>query len=142
MPILTRIAGIAVLAGGLTARAPAAQRDMGTIGEVNRTTAGTVVGAFGGGLLGAPAGRGSGQLAAIAAGTQDLAYAAPIGQQITGSSLQSGHAAAVTPQRERTDSVGNSCCEYRSTITVGGKTEQPCGTDCRQADRSRKLVND
>jgi hypothetical protein len=45
MPILTRIAGIAVLAGGLAARAPAAQREPGTIGEANKTTAGTVAGA-------------------------------------------------------------------------------------------------
>jgi surface antigen len=107
MPILTRIAGIAVLAGGLAARAPTAQRDPSTIGEANKTMVGTVAGAIGGELLGAQVGHGTGQLVAVAAGTllgafishqvgesldradiafarraQDPAYAAPTGQQI------------------------------------------------------------
>jgi hypothetical protein len=46
------------------------------------------------------------------------------------------------PQRVRTDSVGNYCREYQSTVGVGGKTEQADGTACRLADGSWKVVND
>ena len=39
------------------------------------------------------------------------------------------------------DTSGNTCREYQSTVTVGGKTEQAYGTACRQADGSWKIVN-
>lgn len=127
---------------------------------------GTVVGAAGGGLLGSQFGHGSGRLAATAAGTligalagrelgksldkadqaaaqkaTDRAHTAPIGQQIAWSNPESGHSGTITPRREGTDSTGNYCREYQTTVTVGGKTEQAYGTACRQPDGSWKVVN-
>src|SRR5579883_2396691 len=66
---MTRIAIFTALSAALTACAPADQRTPGAVGEANKTTAGTAVGAVGGGLLGAQIGHGSGQLAATAART-------------------------------------------------------------------------
>lgn len=166
MRTMPRIAILAALSAALAACAPAEQRTPGAVGEANKTTAGTVVGAVGGGLLGSQIGHGSGQLAAVAAGTllgafighqvgesldradieyarraQDQAYAAPIGQRIIWSNPQSGNGGTVTPMREGNDSTGHYCREYQSTVTVGGKTEQAYGTACRQPDGTWKIIN-
>jgi surface antigen len=161
-----RISCIVAVALGLAACAPAEQRTPGAIGEANKTTGGTVIGAVGGGLLGSQIGHGGGQLAAVAAGTllgafighqvgesldradidyarraQERAYAAPIGQQIVWSNPQSGNSGTVTPRREGTDTAGNYCREYQTTVTVGGKSEQAYGTACRQPDGSWKVIS-
>ncbi len=156
---------IAAIAFGLTACAPAEQRQPGVIGEANKTTAGTLLGAAAGAAIGTQIGGGKGQLAAVAAGTllgafighqigqsldktdveyarraQEQSYASPIGQQITWNNPQSGNAGTITPRRDGTDAAGNYCREYQTTVTVGGKTEQAYGTACRQPDGTWKVI--
>ena len=127
---------------------------------------GTVLGGVGGAVIGSQIGGGSGRIVATAAGTllgafagreigksldkadvaaaqqaQNRAHTAPVGQQITWSNPESGHSGTVTPTRQGTDTAGNQCREYQSTVTIGGKTEQAYGTACRQPDGSWKVVN-
>lgn len=127
---------------------------------------GTILGGVGGAVIGSQFGSGSGRIAATAAGTligafagrevgksldkadvaaaqqaQNRAHTAPIGEKITWSNPESGHSGTVTPTRQGTDSTGNQCREYQSTVTIGGKTEQAYGTACRQPDGSWKVVN-
>lgn len=156
---------IAATAVALAACAAPSERQPGEVGAANKTTAGTILGAVGGGLLGSQIGSGKGTLIAVGAGTllgaflgksvgesldradvnyanqaQTKAHAAPIGQQISWSNPESGNSGTVTPRREGTDTGGNYCREYQQTITVGGKTEQAHGTACRQPDGSWKVV--
>jgi surface antigen len=132
----------------------------------DKTDIGTVLGGVGGAVAGAQFGHGAGRVAAAAAGTlvgafvgrevgksldkadmaeaqraQNQAHTAPVGEKIVWSNPESGHSGSVTPVRQGTDSTGNQCREYQSTITVGGKTEQAYGTACRQPDGSWKVVN-
>ncbi len=157
---------IAATAVALAACAAPSERQPGEVGAANKTTAGTILGAVGGGLLGSQIGSGSGTLIAVGAGTllgaflgksvgesldradvnyanqaQTKAHAAPIGQQISWSNPETGNSGTVTPRREGTDTGGNYCREYQQTITVGGKTEQAHGTACRQPDGTWKVVN-
>jgi surface antigen len=132
----------------------------------DKTDIGTILGGVGGAVAGAQFGSGTGRIAAAAAGTligafvgreigksldkadmaaaqqaQTKAHAAPIGEKIAWSNPESGHSGTVTPTRQGTDSAGNQCREYQSTVTIGGKTEQAYGTACRQPDGSWKVVN-
>jgi surface antigen len=127
---------------------------------------GTVLGGIGGAVAGAQFGHGAGRVAAAAAGTligafvgrevgksldkadiaaaqqaQSKAHNAPIGEKIAWSNPETGHSGTVTPTRQGTDTGGNQCREYQSTVTIGGKTEQAYGTACRQPDGSWKVVN-
>jgi surface antigen len=130
-----------------------------------KQTVGTLVGAAGGGLLGAQFGSGTGQLAATAIGALggafignqvgksmdqvdrmkaqqaiDQSAQAPIGQTITWNNPKTGNSGSVTAVRDGTSSTGEYCREYQQTITVGGKTEQAFGTACRQPDGSWQIV--
>lgn len=132
----------------------------------DKTDIGTVLGGVGGAVAGAQFGHGAGRVAAAAAGTlvgafvgrevgksldkadmaeaqraQTQAHTVPVGEKIVWSNPESGHSGSVTPVRQGTDSAGNQCREYQSTVTVGGKTEQAYGTACRQPDGSWKVVN-
>tara|TARA_B100000676_G_scaffold92046_2_gene91739 strand:+ start:15598 stop:16074 length:477 start_codon:yes stop_codon:yes gene_type:complete len=131
-----------------------------------KETAGTLLGAAGGALLGAQVGDGSGQiLAAIGGGllgaylgnqvgqsldNADQAYAAqaetqahnaPVGETITWNNPDSGNYGSYKPVRDGTDNNGNYCREYQTTVTVGGEYQQAYGTACRQPDGSWKVVN-
>ncbi len=166
MSMVRTTALAAALALTLAACASPEERRPGEVGAANKTTAGTVLGAIGGGLLGSQIGGGKGTLIAVGAGTllgaflgksvgesldradvnyanqaQTKAHVAPVGQQISWSNPETGHSGTVTPRREGTDASGNTCREYQQTITVAGKTEQAYGTACRQADGSWKVVN-
>lgn len=127
---------------------------------------GTILGGVGGAVAGAQFGGGTGRIAATAAGTllgaflgrevgksldradmaaaqqaQSRAHTAPIGDKITWNNPDTGHSGTVTPVRQGTDSSGNYCREYQSTVTISGKTEQAYGTACRQPDGTWKVVN-
>lgn len=127
---------------------------------------GTVLGGIGGAVIGSQFGGGNGRLVGTAVGTLAGAFlgrevgksldkadqaqvqhatqraeTAPVGQQITWSNPDSGNSGTVTPTREGRDQSGSTCREYRSTVNVGGKTEEAYGTACRQADGSWKIVN-
>lgn len=161
-----RLGAAALLALSLAACAAPQDRHPGQVGEANKTTGGTLLGALGGGLLGSQVGGGTGRLIAVGAGTllgafvghqvgesldksdvnyanraQTQAYTAPIGQQITWSNPENGNSGTITPSREGKDQVGNYCREYQQTVTVGGKTEQAYGRACQQPDGSWKIVN-
>lgn len=165
MSTVLRVATVAALTLGVVACAAPEDRRPGEVGAANKTTAGTVLGAIGGGLLGSQIGGGKGQLIAVGAGTllgafighqigesldkadvdharraQERAHVVPVGQQITWSNPDSGHSGTITPRREGTDTAGNYCREYQQTVTVGGKTEQAYSTACRQPDGTWKVV--
>lgn len=126
---------------------------------------GTVLGAIGGGLLGAQMGHGTGQIAMAAAGTllgafvgneigQSLdradamaaedasrsAYGAPMGQTITWNNPANGHNGTITPVREGQDSTGNYCREFQQRVQVGGKSQQAYGKACRKPDGAWEVV--
>ena len=159
-------AAMAVVAFGLAACAPAEDRHPGQLGEANKTTGGTLLGALGGALIGSQIGGGSGRIVGAVAGTmiggfigheigasldredvaraqaaQQRAYAAPIGHQITWNKPQNGHSGTITPVRDGQDTAGHYCREYQTTIQVGGETQKAYGTACRQPDGTWKVVN-
>ena len=165
MPMF-RNAAIVAIAVSLAACAAPSERQPGEVGAANKTTAGTLLGAVGGGLAGSAIGSGSGRLIAVGAGTllgafigksvgesldraevnyanqaQARSHSAPIGQQISWSNPESGHSGTITPRREGMDNAGNYCREYQQTVQVGGKTEQAYGTACRQPDGTWKVAN-
>ena len=127
---------------------------------------GTLLGAVGGGLLGAQFGSGSGKLAMVALGTMggaflgnrigenmdqvdrmkhqqaiDSAATAPVGQTISWNNPDSGNSGTVKSVRDGTSSDGQYCREYQQTVTIGGKTEEAFGTACQQPDGSWKIVS-
>lgn len=53
-----------------------------------------------------------------------------------------GRAGAVVPVRTYTDSRGQVCREFITTITIGGEQQQGYGTACRQPDGTWQIVND
>lgn len=131
-----------------------------------KQTAGTLLGAAGGGLLGAQIGDGRGQLAAVAAGTllgalvgnqvgasldradrmaltraHETAYTGPLHEPVYWRNEDSGNYGTVTPLREGTTTSGYYCREYQQTIHIGGRAERGYGTACRQPDGSWQIVN-
>ncbi|WP_305044076.1 RT0821/Lpp0805 family surface protein [Geoalkalibacter sp.] len=131
-----------------------------------KETGGTLIGAAGGGLLGAQVGKGRGQLIAVAVGT--LAGAL-IGQEV-GRSLDradqmwmernaqqaleynrsqqastwhnpdSGNSGSFTPIRTYQTAQGQNCREYVQTVNIGGQPQQAYGTACRQPDGTWLIV--
>jgi len=139
----------------------------GCLGQGQKQTGGTLVGAAAGGLLGSQFGGGAGKLAATAIGALAGAY---IGNEI-GASLDnadkaamqqssqyaleetktghtsnwsnpdSGNTGTVTPTKTYQTAQGEYCREYQQTVTVAGKTQEAYGTACRQPDGSWKVRN-
>ncbi len=132
-----------------------------------KQTAGTVVGAGLGALIGSQFGKGTGKLAAIGAGTflgallgseigrsmdeADRRYAAQTAQQAleynkTGAPAEwrnpdNGHSGQVVPTRTYRTADGRYCREFQQTVTIGGRTESAYGTACRQPDGSWQIVS-
>jgi surface antigen len=157
MRIVAAVAALALLAG---CAGP------GYEGGINKTTGGTLLGAAGGGLLGAQFGKGNGKLAAVAAGVlggalighsagrsldradalyanqaQYRAQAAPVGQTIAWDNPETGNRGWVTPTREGQNmSTGEYCREFQQTIEVGGQVQRGYGTACRQPDGSWRMT--
>lgn len=131
-----------------------------------KESAGTLIGAAGGGLLGAQVGKGRGQLVAVAVGT--LAGAL-IGQEVgrtldradqmwmernaqqaleynrshqasTWHNPDSGNSGSLTPMRTFQTAQGQYCREYQQTVIIGGQPQQAYGTACRQPDGSWLIV--
>jgi surface antigen len=161
-----RIATAALAVLALAACSSPDNRNPGELGDANKTTGGTLLGAAAGGLLGSQFGGGGGKILATLGGVllggyagnqigasldradvnyakqaQQKAYAAPLGQQITWNNPDTGHAGTITPTRDGTSADGKQCREYQSTVTVAGKTQQAYGTACLQADGTWKIVN-
>jgi surface antigen len=131
-----------------------------------KQTAGTVIGAVGGGLLGSLFGNGTGQLVAVGVGTlagamigsnvgktldaadraqldraEKRATSAPIGQEITWNNPQSGNSGSITPVRDGKDSGGRYCREFQQNIVIGGKVEKGYGHACRKPDGSWEIMS-
>ena len=128
--------------------------------------AGTLLGAVGGGLLGAAFSGGDHKGIAIALGALAGAWAgSEIGKSMdekdraamqasTQNSLEysesgvasswvnpdSGYSGTVTPQPAYRQDNGQHCREYQQTVTIGGETVEAYGTACRQPDGSWKVV--
>ncbi len=127
---------------------------------------GTLSGAAAGGLLGAQAGKGSGNLAMTAFGTlagaligsgigssldkadqmymgraQSQAFNAPIGQRVRWENDDTGNYGTITPTRQGRDSSGSVCREFQQTVYVGGRPQQAFGQACQQRDGSWKIVS-
>lgn len=132
-----------------------------------KQTAGTLIGAIGGGLLGSQVGGGSGRLVATGVGTllgaflgsevgksldradrqamsnttQETLETNPSGQTSTWQNPDSGNSGTVTPTSTYRNSEGQYCREYQQTVEIGGKSEQAYGTACRQPDGTWQIVN-
>jgi surface antigen len=133
--------------------------------EQPKQTAGTVLGAIGGGLLGAQVGKGAGQLAATAAGTlggawlgseigasldradrlhaQQATYTAlehnPTGTASTWRNPDTGHYGAVTPTRTY-KTADRDCRDFEQTVVVEGREQTVHGTACREPDGSWRAL--
>jgi surface antigen len=132
----------------------------------DKQTAGTVIGAGGGALLGNQFGKGTGNVVMTALGAvagawlgneigasldsadqakldhaQRRAYEAPVGQTITWNNPQSGHYGTFTPTRDGTSASGEYCREFNQTVVIGGQRQQAYGTACRQPDGAWRMVN-
>ncbi len=132
-----------------------------------KQTMGTLLGAAGGGLMGAQIGSGKGQLAAVAIGTllgamignevgqsldrADQHYArqtahralelTPSGQTTGWVNPDSGNSGSVTPSNTYQDREGRYCREYHTTVMIGGRQSQGYGTACRGPDGSWQIAN-
>lgn len=126
---------------------------------------GAILGAAGGGLLGAQLCSGECQLATTALGAlvggligrsigqamdridrmkahkaMMKATRAPIGMTINWNNERSGNYGSVTAIRDGISSTGKYCREFYQTITIGGQTERAYGIACRQPDGTWRLV--
>jgi surface antigen len=164
------LAAVALLATACDGQQNAYNAQRGGVtggGGLSKSDIGTGLGAVGGAVAGAQFGKGKGQLAATAVGTllgagighsigssldrADMAYyqqtqqraleTGQPGQVLPWSNPQSGNSGTVTPAAYYTNSGGQYCREYNSTINVGGKVERGYGTACRQPDGSWQIVS-
>lgn len=128
-----------------------------------KQTAGTLIGAVGGGLLGSQIGGGSGRLIATGVGTllgamvgnsvgqsldrADQAYlqqasynAFETGRESAWQNPDSGNSGYVTPTQSYRGQGGQYCREYQQTVYIGGQAQSAYGTACRQPDGNWKII--
>lgn len=130
----------------------------------NKQTAGTLLGAGGGALLGNQFGKGTGNVVMTAIGAvaggwlgneigssldnadraalqnaQYRAYDAPVGKTITWKNPQNGNYGSFTPVRDGQASDGSYCREFNQVVNIGGKQQNAYGTACRQPDGSWQI---
>lgn len=134
-------------------------------GMGGKETAGTLLGAAGGGLLGSQFGKGKGKIAMTALGvlagagignsigasldrsdrfhierTNHVALESALaGQAVHWRNPDSGNAGSVVPGRVF-QALGAHCREFQQTVVVGGQPQQAYGTACRTPDGSWRLV--
>ena len=131
------------------------------LGRCNRELLAGLLGAAGGGFLGAQIGDGRGQLAAVAGGTllgfliggsvgrsmdavdqncvgQAIEHAND-GQAIAWDNPNNGGQYRVVPTQTVDRGDGRYCREYTAESIVGGQVQQTYGTACRQPDGSWEL---
>lgn len=143
-----------------------ANTGQGGFGAANKETAGTLLGAGLGGLLGSRIGGGSGNAvatlggvilggfvgneigksldnadrAAMQARTIQTLEREPSGKRVAWSNPDSGHGGWVEARPAKATAQGDTCREFTQTVVIGGKEQQAYGTACRQADGSWKIV--
>ena len=130
-----------------------------------KQTAGTLMGAGVGALIGAQMGGGKGKLAAVVIGTLGGAYlGSEIGKSLDAADRMymeqnaqntleysktddrsswknpdSGNSGTFKPTRTYANTSGQTCREYETTIYVDGREETATGIACRQPDKSWKI---
>ncbi len=130
-------------------------------------TMGKILGAVGGGLLGAQVGSGKGRMIAVGLGavagswlggslgssmdktdrmkaaevTQDSLEYKSSGTTSSWSNPESGHSGSVTPTRTYQTADQQPCREYTSTVNIDGQTEEAVGTACREPDGTWRIIN-
>ncbi|MEI7605847.1 MAG: RT0821/Lpp0805 family surface protein [Rhodospirillaceae bacterium] len=99
------------------------------------------LGVVGGGLLGSSVGKSLDEIdRQKAAEAAKKAEVAPVGQTIAWNNPNTGHHGTVTAVRDgRNNATGQYCREFRTKVTVGDKSEQGVGTACRNSDGSWTL---
>ncbi len=127
---------------------------------------GAVIGAAAGATLGSTIGGGSGKVLAVAAGMligaivgeaigdsidkqDELAMAeaegratkVPLGEEIEWQNPKNGNHGTVTPTRDGKTPSGRYCREYKTTVTIDGKTRDAHGIACRKPDGSWEIVS-
>jgi surface antigen len=153
---------IAMILAALALLVSACAPDLGP-----KETAGTLLGAGTGALLGSQFGCGRGKLVGVAVGTLagaligqgigrslDRADRAAMeknaryglensrtGQTTTWVNPDTGISGTFTPERTYQADQGQYCREYNQTVSVAGKRQQVYGTACRQPDGTWALVN-
>ncbi len=128
---------VGLVVGGVLGGVLGSQIGGGT-GRIIAGVAGTVIG----GLLGRELGRRlsrSDQTAATKA--QEEAHQAPVGQTVSWSNPETGHAGSVTPVAETRNANGQRCRDYSGAIVVDGKQEQATGIACEQPDGTWKFAD-
>lgn len=136
-------------------------------GKVNKANIGMAGGAVAGALLGATVGKGSGNAAAIAAGTLLAAIGGKaIGELMDQQDMEkhnaaqlnaleynkSGHAStwhnpdtgssgSITPVRTYYNNSGENCREYRQKVIIGSKTEEAYGKACRRSNGAWEIIS-
>ena len=63
------------------------------------------------------------------------------GTTSTWSNPDTGYRGSTTPVRTYQTADQQACREYRSTVTIDGKTEEAVGTACREPDGTWRIVN-
>ena len=131
-----------------------------------KESAGTLLGAGTGALIGSQIGRGSGNLVAVAVGTlagaligqsvgqsldradylymrrnaqQSLEYT-PSRRTTTWVNPDSGHRGSFTPLKTYRENDGRYCREYRQQVFIAGRMQQAYGTACRQPDGTWQII--
>ena len=132
-----------------------------------KETAGTVIGAIGGGLAGAQFGGGKGTVVTAIIGTllggwlgseagksldradQEHAQSTtrqtleqnPPGQTSTWYDPNSGNSGTITPSATRRLQSGVECRDFESTITIDGRMEKSRGLACKQDDGTWRIAH-
>ncbi len=129
-------------------------------------SAGTVIGAVAGGLIGNQFGSGAGRAFATIGGAvlggaigsqlgknfddrdrrayesnRYQALNAPVGREIVWNNPNNGNSIVFEPTREGRARDGRYCREYRQEIIVGGRREEAYGQACRNPDGSWEIQN-
>ncbi|MCW9034394.1 MAG: RT0821/Lpp0805 family surface protein [Alphaproteobacteria bacterium] len=132
-----------------------------------KQTMGQVLGAIGGGLLGAQVGGGKGRMIAVGVGavagsmlgssvgssldeldrmkasetTQESLEFGKSGTTSSWSNPDSGNSGSVTPTRTYQTADQQPCREYSSTVVIDGVAQEAVGTACREPDGTWRIVN-
>jgi len=154
-PLAAAVLSVALLSGCATGMQNNPNESMGTI-----------LGAVGGALLGSQVGNGKGQLMGVAVGTLAGAWiGGSIGRNMdevdrmkaqrtaqraleynrSGTTSRwtnpdNGHQGTATPVRTYKSENHQACREYRTTITIDGRTEEGVGTACREPGGNWRLI--
>ena len=73
--------------------------------------------------------------------TQESLESSRSGKTSSWRNPDSGHYGSVTPYRAYKTKKGEYCREYSQTVTIGGKTQEAYGTECRRPDGTWEMTS-